>query len=463
MTGIATGASAAERTLVLAALAAPSADERADLIESAGQITDWAGFLDLARLNATVPLVQRRLETEGLFDVLPAPVRAGFAEVTEHIARVNDKRLGAALELLRRFDERGVRCVVLKGMLFSTEIYHDPRYKRMNDLDILIEADQVQTAIEIYRELDLFATSELLGKAPTVRTRRSHHLPSFVSKDGALVVGTHWGLITPLAPYTIDYDALWSRVRQIDFYGVPAWAMAHEDNLHHLGVHLPYYKTGVRELGDIWNLARHATDLDYDLLAREMRTAGSERLMYHALSLAHRLVPIPRFAALIETARPRVDRFTRYDTARKIADIHTLLRSRSTHTSRIEKAYTEFNMTTLAHEKRDSFARLWSGLLLVPGAEAERMSSLREPSVLSALGARAAAPYRLTRVFQRDLGTWLFPAALAKTVVDLGAAYADEAARRTGRGGPPRPGIEEYAGRLGLTRQDLHAVMDSQE
>src|SRR5690606_40572584 len=134
------------------------------------------------RRNATVPLVQRRLAAEGLFDLVPAPVRSGFAAVTDRIAEVNDRRLAAALEVLRRFDERGVRCVVLKGMLFSTEIYHDPRYKRMNDLDILIEVDQVEAAVEIYRDLGLFATSELLGKAPRARTRRSHHLPSFVSR-----------------------------------------------------------------------------------------------------------------------------------------------------------------------------------------------------------------------------------------------------------------------------------------
>src|SRR5690606_26614952 len=142
-TGIAEGATAAERTLVLAALAAPSATERTELIDSAKEVTDWAGLLDLARRNATVPLVQRRLAAEGLFDLVPAPVRSGFAAVTDRIAEVNDRRLAAALEVLRRFDERGVRCVVLKGMLFSTEIYHDPRYKRMNDLDILVEVDQI--------------------------------------------------------------------------------------------------------------------------------------------------------------------------------------------------------------------------------------------------------------------------------------------------------------------------------
>lgn len=464
MTEIATGGSAAERLLVLAALAAPSADERVELAKLAHEVTDWPEFLALARLNATVPLVQRRLETEELFGLVPEPVATEFRTVTDHIGAVNDRRLAGALELLRRFDERGVRCVVLKGMLFSAEIYHDPRYKRMNDLDILIELDQVETAIEIYREFGLFATSELLGKAPKVRAERSHHLPSFVSRDGALVVGTHWGLITPLTPYTIDYAAIWDRVRRIDFYGVPAWAMADEDNLHHLGIHLPYYKTGVRELGDIWNLARHATDLDYGLLEREIIRAGNESLMYHALSLSHRLVPSPDFARLLTELRPRITRFTRYDTARKTADISALLRSRSTHTSRIEKAYTEFNMTALAHEKRESFARLWKDLLVVPGDEAARMSSLRAPSPLSVVGARVSAPYRLTRVFQRDLGRWLFPAALAKTVVDLGAAYGAEATRRvSGRGQAVRPGIEEYAAELGLTRADLQAVLDSQE
>ncbi|WP_280312974.1 nucleotidyltransferase domain-containing protein [Nocardia abscessus] len=465
-TMIAAGGTAADRLLVHAALATPTEQERAALVELAHRVTDWAAFFELAQLNATVPLVRRSLIAGEVYPLVSPLVRVRFDAATERIATANDRRLAGAVRLLRRFDERGVRCVVLKGMLFATEIYHDPRYKRMNDLDILLEPDQIDVAVEIYRELGLFATSELLGKAPKARTERSHHLPSFVSRDGALVVGTHWGLITPLAPYTVDYAAIWKRVRPIDFHGVPAWAMAHEDNLHHLGIHLPYYKTGVRELGDIWNLARYASaDLDYDLLAAQIAAAGSEGLMYHALALAHRLVPDPHFAMLLDRIAPRVDRFTRADTARKIADVHTLLRSRSTHTSRIEKAYTEFNMTADPWEKLDGFRRLWSGLLLVPGAEAARMNSVRDPGALAAVGARLIAPYRLTRVFQRDLGRWLFPAALAKTVYDLGAAYAGEFRTRTEIGGarPAPPGIDEYAARLGLTRADLQAVLDSQE
>lgn len=456
-TNIAYGATTEERLLVLASLATLTDSESAALIESAKSVTDWAGFFELAKVNATVPLVQRRLERAGLYELVDASVRTSFDQITDKIAAANERRLRASLELLRRLHERGVRCVVLKGMLFSAEIYHDIRYKRMNDLDILVELDQIDTVIEIYRELGLFSTSELLGKAPKVRSGQSHHLPSFVSRDGALLVGTHWGLITPLAGYTIDYDAIWSRVRPIDFYGVPAWAMSHEDNLHHLAVHLPYYKTGVRELGDIWNLARHA-DLDLDLLAREIGKAGSESLVYHAFSLAHRLVPRPEFAEIIAGVEGRINRFTRYDTARKLADVHTLLRSRSTHTSRVEKAYTEFNMTGAPAEKLALFRAIWSDLLLVPEDEAAKMHSLRDPSPLSAVGARLVAPYRLTRVFQRDVGRWLFPAAMVKTVLDLGVAYAAHL-----RGDGTAEGIESYLGGLGLTKADLQSIMDSQE
>ncbi|WP_036530197.1 nucleotidyltransferase family protein [Nocardia sp. CNY236] len=465
-TVIAAGGTDAERLLVHCALAAPSDQERDTVADLARRVTDWAGFFELAQLNATVPLVRRALRDAEVYALVPTAVQERFDAVAERIATANDRRLDGAVPLVQRFDDRGVRCVVLKGQLFSLEIYNDPHYKRMNDLDILVEPDQVDTVIEIYRERGLFATSELLGKAPKVRVERSHHLPSFVSRDGALVVGTHWGLITPLTPYTIDYAAIWKRVRRIDFHGAPAWAMAHEDNLHHLGIHLPYYKTGVRELADLWNLARHAgEDLDYELLAMEISAAGTERLMYHALALAHRLVPNPHFQALLDRIEPRVDGFTRNDTARKTADVYTLLRSRSTHTSRIEKAYTEFNMTADPREKLQRFGRLWSGLLLVPGTEAARMSSLREPGVWDSLGARAIAPYRLTRVFQRDLGKWLFPAALAKTFYDLGGAYARQVRSRTGLGGArPAPlSIDDYAAQLGLTKADLQAVLDSQE
>ena len=457
---IAPGATDEERLLVLASFAAPHVGERAVLCALAGRALDWPGLFELAQANATAPLVFRRLAKEGLLDTVPAGVRDAFAAETDAVAAVNELRLSAARELLERFHRAGIACVVLKGMLFGLEIYGDARYKRMNDIDILVKLEDAPAAMEVYRQLGMFSSSAVLGKEPKVKPKRSHHLPSFVSRDGALVVGTHWGLITPLAPYTIDYEAIWSRVRPIDFYGSPAFAMSDEDNLHHLCVHLPYYKTGVRELADIWNLVRHAKGrLDLDLVRAEMGKAGSHNLVFHALSLANRLAPDEDIAALVESAARRTHRWYRYDVERKTRDVHTLLRSRSTHTSRIEKAYTEFNATDNAAEKLSAFARLWSSLLAAPAAEALKMSSLSDPSLPALVGARLAAPYRLTRVFQRDLGRWLFFAALLKTVADLAGA----AVGSLGRAAERPDTLADFAARVGMTAQDLRAILESQE
>lgn len=456
---IAADGTAEERLLVLASLTSPTVGERTELAALTHGRIDWYELARLAQLNATTPLLYRQLNRARLLATVPVDVRHELAQVATAVGTVNDRRLTAATALLNRFQRADIDCVILKGMLFGLEIYGDVRYKRMNDIDILIRVEDAPAALEIYRQSGMFSSRDLMGKQAKVKPQRTHHLPSFATADGALVVGTHWGLITPRAPYTLDYEAIWSRVRRIDFYGAAAWAMADEDNLHHLCIHLPYYKTGVRELADIWNLMRDRANLDIELVVDEMRKAGTQNLVFHALSLTNRLVPHQHSESLIEAAAPAVDRWYRYDVARKIRDIHILLRSRSTHTSRIEKAYTHFNVTERLDEKAAAFVTLWAELLAPPAHEAAKMSSLRATTPVSRVVSTISAPYRLIKVFQRDLGQWLFFAALIKTVLDLGGAAVDTVFRPNHH----RDSLVDFAARVGVTTDDLSAILEGQE
>lgn len=457
---IAADGTAEERLLVMASLTSPTFHERTEMAALTRGRVDWYEVARLAQLNATAPLLYRQLDRAQLLATMPVDVRDELAQVASAVATVNDRRLTAATALLKRLHTAGIDCVILKGMLFGLEIYGDARYKRMNDLDILIRVEDAPAALEIYRQSGMFSSRDLMGKQATVKPRHTHHLPSFATADGALVVGTHWGLITPRAPYTLDYEAIWCRVRRIDFYGAAAWAMADEDNLHHLCIHLPYYKAGVRELADIWNLMRYRiNDLDIKLVVDEMRKADTQNLVFHALSLTNRLVPHQHSERLIHAAAPAVDRWYRYDVARKTRDIHILLRSRSTHTSRIEKAYTHFKVTERLDEKAATFVTLWAELLAPPAHEAAKMSSLRAATPVSRALSRISAPYRLIKVFQRDLGRWLFFAALIKTVLDLGGTAVGTVIRPKHN----RDGLVDFAARVGVTTDDLSAILESQE
>lgn len=106
---IAAGGTAEERLLVLASLASPTVDERAELAALTAGRVDWSELARLALLNATAPLLYRRLERARLLAMVPVAVRQQLAQVTDAVAAVNDRRLAAATALLDRFPPGGHR------------------------------------------------------------------------------------------------------------------------------------------------------------------------------------------------------------------------------------------------------------------------------------------------------------------------------------------------------------------
>jgi hypothetical protein len=450
---------ATERLLILCTFASHQPDESVEATRLATEGIDWEAFHALAEQNATAPLVWKTLVVLGQADRLPPHVRARFEERAAAIREANAARLTNARELFGRFAERRIPVVILKGVLFAETIYKDPHYKKMNDVDILIRTKDLDAIYEIYQQMRFFSAAELVGGSPRKQERFSHHAPPFFSRDLKLMVGTHWGLITPLAPYTLDYDAIWSRVVDVDFYGHPAKAMAPEDNLHHLCVHLPYYKCGLRELADIYNLVRHHT-IDWDLFAAEMAKAKTENLVYHALSLADRICPMPAVQAAIARAQPKTSFYFRRDADRKCASLPRLLRGRSTHMSTIEKAYSDLNTTRSPGEKWSAYGRMWKGMLFPPREDVLKMNALEDARGLSLVLARLQAPWRVYRVFARDVGSGIFFAILAKCAYDCLRATV-----KMPFAGPDRrkDTFESFARDLGVTVAQLEQLKNALE
>ncbi|MCA8924973.1 MAG: nucleotidyltransferase family protein [Planctomycetes bacterium] len=451
---------AEERLLLLMSLAELSEDELLDAHSFAGRVRDWAEFVTLAEDNATVPLVQRNLERANLFSLLPAPLRQRLSARSEAIAAANQARLAVARRFLARFEEAGIPVVILKGVLFAETVYGDPNYKRMNDIDILVRKQDLDAIFAIYESLGFFSAAEVFGGEPRKQEKFSHHAPPFFSRDLACMIGTHWGLITPLSPLTIDYDGIWDRVQPHDFYGIQVLGMCPEDNLHHLCVHLPYYKTGVRELADLYNLVRHTGDaFDWALFRDSMRRAGSQDWVYHALSLANRLVPIPAVGALLAELRDQVSSGIKRDTARKTRRLARLLRSRTVHLSKIEKLFTEVNSTSEPGEKRRAFVDMWREVLFPPADAIERMNALWHPPAWQRALGRLTTPRRILGRFSRDLGPKIFALVLLKTFADVAV---------TSLKAPFTPAEDQVdlaalAAKLGLTVDDLERLKASLE
>jgi len=444
-----------ERLLVLSSYADLSRAESDEARRLAPQV-DWAVFAEPAELNATVPLARATLAKLKL--TLPPEIAARFAEIATKVTKANTARLAVGRELLARLAAKKIPVVILKGVLFAETLYRDPNYKKMNDIDILIRKEDLDEIYAVYEEMKFFSAAELFGKEGKKQEKFSHHSPPYFSRDLTCMIGTHWGLITPLAPYKLDYDAIWSRVVDITLAGVPAKAMAPEDNLHHLCVHLPYYKTGVRELADIYNLVR-AQKIDWPLFLDEVRKARTENLVFHALSLVEKLSPRPEIAEVLEQLRSRVSYYYARDAARKTRRAGLVLRSRSVHMSRIEKAYADFSATKHAGEKRKAYARIIGNILAPPADDVVKMSALDSPSRAELLVGRLAAPWRISRVFVRDLGAHIYAAMLAKATIET----ALDSVKQAFTGPPANDGYQAYAERLGLSVEQLGKLKDALE
>ena len=393
---------ATERLLILGTAATYQPDERVEALRLVQEGIDWELFHELAEVNATGPLVWRNLAALNLADRVPADVRARFEERAQAIREANEARLKNARDLFARFAARQIPVVILKGVLFAETIYRDPYYKKMNDVDILIRRRDLDAIYDIYEEMRLFSAAELVGGSPRKQEKFSHHAPPFFSRDLKLMVGTHWGLITPLAPYTLDYDAIWSRVVDIDFYGHPAKAMAPEDNLHHLCVHLPYYKCGLRELADIANMVRHQS-IDWDLFAAEMTKAKTENLVYHALSLVHARLADAGGAGGHRSARSRRRRTTSAMTPIANARASRASCAGARRTCRPSRRPTAISTRPAIRSRSGApTARMWRGMLFPPREDVLKMNALERCARPAARGGAAAgAVARLSGVRAR--------------------------------------------------------------
>jgi hypothetical protein len=348
---------------------------------------------------------------------------------------------------------------MLKGIYLAEALYRDASYKRMNDVDFLVRRADVRKLYGIYEELGFFCVAPLMGDSAQNQEKYSHHMPPFVSRDLAGVLGTHWGLISPLTPYKIDLDAIWQRVVPFDFHGVPLLAMAPEDNLHHLCVHLPYYKTGLRELMDLYNLVREQGDaLDWERFLASVQAAGTEELVFHALSLCHALLPNDRMRDCLRRLEGRVGGFYLTDTLRKIAHPARILRSRSTQVSKVERAYGEFSLTWDLKEKTLAYLTMWRHFMLPPRREVEKMNYLPQGSFWVWLY-YPFNPVRIARLLAKDLGWKLFWMVNLKEIIDLVTCAWFTLIRPSYRGQT----IAAFAARLQLTPEQLRQLKGALE
>lgn len=385
-------------------------------------------FSQLVQANSAWLFTAQRISEAGLLDVshlydwvLEQSNRIG--ELQEH-GKMRHEELS---RFLKAAHEEKIQVILLKGALFGPALYGNPVYKKMNDVDILVRREDAKRVLNLMRNQGFSSVGLLLGRSEIPKD--SHHSPPLISQSLKSVVGLHWGLCSPFSVWKPDIEAIWSRKQNVETSDFRAWRMSWEDNLLHLCIHLPFYKTGVRELADVYNLCLSSNPrMDWNTFSQEVEKWKAQDAAYRVLSLAQQLVPMGVPLELLSRWRKSSKPFTVSDTQKRLAFGHRLVSLRSVHIAKVEKAFSVFRLSENYSEKLLAWAATWKLTFWPTTQELARLcSDDRVPhSKLRTLLARIRAPKHCLGALTRDYGNL---AVVVITLMNIGIVLRETVLR----------------------------------
>jgi hypothetical protein len=195
---------------------------------------DWDFLCDRAVAHGLAPLLLR--ETSSLGWPVPEPARTRLEQAVQYCTG----RAKKCQFTLYRFLEAGARhslaIVLLKGAALVGSAYPDPVLRAMDDLDLLVRAEDLALARAVGEEIGLGVG---LSQLPDFYYRLTNfaaplhaHLETLVSID------LHWRLHSPALLLTDRIEEVWVRRRATSVYGFPAAVLDPADQWLHLATHL---------------------------------------------------------------------------------------------------------------------------------------------------------------------------------------------------------------------------------
>lgn len=261
---------------------------------------DWRAVGTLAIRQRVGPLLLSRKHLP-----FPADVRAQLRARAETSAKRVLMQQAAFRELAGRVAPLGVSLIALKGLHLATAVYRSPVLREMNDIDVMVRPEQVESVSEVVRALGYTALSEV---PVAIALKAAHHVPRFLRGEVELEV--HWRLARTGESPTVEPNLLWSNACPLPL-APNAMCLAPEDLLVHVCVHAAaahHFEQGIRPLCDVLAMVNvWRGTLDWDGVVARAHAWHCDRSVALVLTLAQSKLcaPVPaEVLAKVADARP---------------------------------------------------------------------------------------------------------------------------------------------------------------
>jgi hypothetical protein len=264
-------------------------------IDYGGQGIDWDRFVSLADSHRLVPVLfpfGDTLVRQGMPLHLKESLRKQFLNNTQRSMAL----LAELLRVNKAFAEQQISVFPLKGPLLALQLYGDVSRRHAGDLDLLIDASQVDRSLLILGDLGYDITSfsdETLAAKHFSQVKMLWHHQEFWQAEKNICLELHWRLFRYFAPDDgLRYFEDPSSYLQIGSQPLPVMAPCRL--LLYLCIHGTTHFWGrLFWLHDIAQLLRKHQELDWQHTIRIAEASGCLRSLLLGTALCQFLLNTP--------------------------------------------------------------------------------------------------------------------------------------------------------------------------
>lgn len=263
---------------------------------------DWDEIYNISDCQKVLPFLYYTL---GKFDFQHVP--AYIIKKAENYYYSNlcknllaEKEISYLLELTNK---EGLDIIPIKGFSLIQTLYRDPGLRIMADIDILIQACDIQRINTIFNRLG-YKKSALKINLPGYEIVFLKKTPVGQS----IIIEVHDSIIPP-RPFKLEIPALWKRTEIKEIYGQKLICLSKEDTFLTLALHLRRHARCLTlkfivDIAELLNISENKFDWDY-----VHNTAKNNHIMnsvYVSLYLAKELLETTISHKLIDRFRPNI-------------------------------------------------------------------------------------------------------------------------------------------------------------
>lgn len=287
---------------------------RVDVAPFPGELVadiEWAEAQRLALEHGLLPLLYQRVAALPVGNI-PAAVLEEWRALYRANTLRNLRMLQSLRRVLRLLEAAGIAAVSVKGAVLAVQAYGDISSRHFVDIDLLL-----LNPTDFYRAYQTLCAAGLRTDTPVTpaevprlqRRVNNHHF-----RDGEVLMELHWAMPEHEYGFTLDGEALGSRLQTLAVEGKALRTLSLTDTL------LLHVLHGAKHQWNklIWaaDLARLQRDPDVDWpgLLAQAKQRGVLRILLSSLRYSERLcgAPMPAAARVLLDADPQADALADY-------------------------------------------------------------------------------------------------------------------------------------------------------